>query len=492
MDNFGFPSNIKQIGNIDDNMRIYIEDNVYSYLLKYAECNKNKESLAMLVGRCMFVEGEQVLFINGAIEGKYTYIKKGLMAFSEQSLQYVEEQKDTYFKGLEIVGWVISQPCFGNFLSGGYAKYHTDNFKKKYQVLFVTDPVEKVHSFFSYDINSNDIVESGGFFIYYDKNKDMENYVADNEIKEFNIQEVAKEKVDTDDEYDENTNIEDIKVINNKDKSKPKSFAENGIVKIFKINENGEKEEIEKCNTIENCEDDLKQEIPEQIENKKVVRQPKSKPKAVVERKKNSDNAHLSKKKLQEKALERERKRTTNMYTAVSFLLAVLSFALGSSLIENSRKLDRINQDLHIVKTSYNKLTEYLDNQDTITVVNNDNFQQESVQASGTTMILKDFDEEETVTDTNLSSANSYINNYNGSSNSNNYNKKENNDSNNEISKDSTNFIPETYVVESGDSLLNIANVFYGDSSKVNDIMELNELDNADKIYIGMVLRLPQ
>ncbi len=51
MDNFGFPSNIKQIGNVDSNMRIYIEDNVYTYLLKYAECNKNKESLAMLVGR---------------------------------------------------------------------------------------------------------------------------------------------------------------------------------------------------------------------------------------------------------------------------------------------------------------------------------------------------------------------------------------------------------------------------------------------------------
>ncbi len=469
MDNFGFPSNIKQIGNVDSNMRIYIEDNVYSYLLKYAEANKNKESLAMLVGRCMFIEGEQVLFINGAIEGKYAYTKKGLMAFSEQSLKHIEEQKETYFNGLEIVGWVISQPCFGNFLSGGYAKYHSDNFQKKYQVLFVTDPVEKVHSFFTYDKDSDDIIESGGFFIYYDKNKDMENYVANNEIKEFNIQETVKEKLD---DEDDDTTEEDIAILNNEE---DKKLLDKGIIKIFNVNSKGEKEDVIEPN---NNEVNTKQTVNQR-------RNPKTKAKAVIQHKKQGDNVHISKKKLHEKALERERKRNMNIYTAVSFLLAVLSFGLGSNLIENSRKLDLINQDLNTVKNSYNQLTEYLNNQNELNLANN-TVEAESVQASGTTMVLKDFDDNEEVTDTSISTASSYTNNMNYAQNQSNVN----NDTQ-DITNNKSVIIPETYVVENGDSLLNIAHSFYGDSNKVIDIMEMNHLQNPDKIYIGMVLKMP-
>ncbi len=186
MDKFGYPTNIKQIGDVDSDLRIYIEDYVYSYLLQYAEAGGNDERIAALVGRCMLIDGQTVLFINGAIQGKYCEMDKGILTFTNKSLEYIDNQIDKYFKGLEVVGWLQSQPNYGNFLSASYAKYHLDNFKKPYQVMFVTDPIEKINSFFIWNNDKNDIIEAKGFFIFYDKNKNMHNYILDNKIVKFN------------------------------------------------------------------------------------------------------------------------------------------------------------------------------------------------------------------------------------------------------------------------------------------------------------------
>ena len=48
------------------------------------------------------------------------------------------------------------------------------------------------------------------------------------------------------------------------------------------------------------------------------------------------------------------------------------------------------------------------------------------------------------------------------------------------------------YVVERGDSLGYISRKFYGDNSGIEKIMDTNELINADMIYEGQVLWLPE
>ena len=54
--------------------------------------------------------------------------------------------------------------------------------------------------------------------------------------------------------------------------------------------------------------------------------------------------------------------------------------------------------------------------------------------------------------------------------------------------------VPETYVVEQGETLASIAEKFYGDSQKWFHIFALNEsnIDNWDKIYYGQTLKMPQ
>lgn len=54
--------------------------------------------------------------------------------------------------------------------------------------------------------------------------------------------------------------------------------------------------------------------------------------------------------------------------------------------------------------------------------------------------------------------------------------------------------VPETYVVEQGETLVSIAEKFYGDSQKWFHIFALNEsyIDSWNKIYPGQELKLPK
>ena len=48
-----------------------------------------------------------------------------------------------------------------------------------------------------------------------------------------------------------------------------------------------------------------------------------------------------------------------------------------------------------------------------------------------------------------------------------------------------------TYVVEEGDSLELISKKIYGDRKKISEIMQLNNITDANKIFVGMKIKLP-
>lgn len=309
MDKFGYPTNIKQIGDVDDSLRIYIEDYVYTYLMQYAEANSEEETIAVLVGRCMIMDGQNVLFINGAIQGKYAQSENGIVVFTKKCHEYIDNQIDKYFKGLEVVGWLQSQPNYGNFLSASYASYHINNFKKPYQVMLVTDPIEKINSFFIWNKDKTDIIEAKGFFIFYDKNKNMHNYILDNKIVKFNksnpIEVIEKPLENFDEEYDDTPIIS--KDINDKETKAKKP----------------EKQKIKLLNDFKNTN----------------------------EKKFNIKNIAVP---------------------AASFLLVATVF-LGGSLVSSNSRIDKLEGDVTNIRTAYNELVTYINESGTQAVFANAN-----------------------------------------------------------------------------------------------------------------------
>ncbi|MDR2899768.1 MAG: LysM peptidoglycan-binding domain-containing protein [Clostridiales bacterium] len=184
MDNFELPTNIKQIGTIDDGLRIYVEDYAATYIQQYTLAGENNERLALLVGRYLTIDSQAVLFISGAIEGKYCIEDRGSLIFTEKTHEYALNIMDRYFPSLEVVGWVQSQPGYGTYLGSRYYNYHLEHFEKEFQVLYVTDPVQKLNSFYVYD-DEGELTESKGYFIYYDKNRPMHEYMVENKAEAY-------------------------------------------------------------------------------------------------------------------------------------------------------------------------------------------------------------------------------------------------------------------------------------------------------------------
>ncbi len=426
MDKFGYPTNVKQIGNVDENLRIYIEDYVYSYLLQYAESGGDEERIAALIGRCMIIDGQTVLFINGAIQGKYAEHEKGILVFNQKSFDYIESQCEKYFKGLEIVGWMQSQPNYGNFLSASYANYHISNFKKSYQVMLVTDPIERINSFFIWNEDRTDIEESKGFFIYYDKNKSMHNYILENKIVKLN----------------QNDEIPTAKIIRLKDKV------------------------------------DKQEEVDEE--------------------KTEQEEVYVEQKRISNKKLRgRKNLRSANLIAVACGLLFVVGFGVSTSLVESRRKIAKLENDISTIRVAYNGLVTHINENGVQPVFASSATVMEVDGSEVKTEVVVDIPQETEETEETEENQSPEERDDIAPTTEENID-AESNDVPEETPQPSqqgnvsqTSLLPESYVIQQGDSLINISKKFYGTTNMQQKIMDANGIDDPNKIYFGMILKLP-
>lgn len=178
------PNNVKQIGSISGNDRIYLEDYACTYLEQYASSQEGCEKIALLVGRNLTINDDNVLFINGVIQGKYTIQKNGMTELTEKSWQYAEKQIDMYFKDSTVVGWAYVQPGFEDYISEKLCNFQKQCIAKGLQVLYITDPTENISGFYRWNNNEESFEAIKGYIVYYEKNEGMHEYMLENKIKE--------------------------------------------------------------------------------------------------------------------------------------------------------------------------------------------------------------------------------------------------------------------------------------------------------------------
>lgn len=175
------PSNIKQVGTLSDEKRVYVEDYAATYLQQYANADSQREKAAFLIGQEITVDGSKALFISGVVQGKYSVQKNGVVQLTEKSRQYAQKQIDIYFKGLDIVGWAYIQPGYEDSIKDGIRAYHEENMDRGLDVMLLIDPVEKINSFFVY--NEGVFSALKGYIIYYEKNEGMHEYMLENKLR---------------------------------------------------------------------------------------------------------------------------------------------------------------------------------------------------------------------------------------------------------------------------------------------------------------------
>ncbi|MDC7291508.1 LysM peptidoglycan-binding domain-containing protein [Blautia schinkii] len=197
---FHIPRNIRQIGLVNEGYRIYIEDYVYTFLGRLAGSEQARENgrgcLAVLLGDTNWSEGTTYLFIRGALMVEDMEAAADHIDFTDEVWRTIHEETDKYFPEQEIVGWFFSQPQLPVEVTELFGRVHLKHFGGE-KVLMLMDPVEREDAFFRYE--NNYMVRQSGYYIYYEKNPQMQTYMIEKnqEIKPELTEEVEDEAVKT-------------------------------------------------------------------------------------------------------------------------------------------------------------------------------------------------------------------------------------------------------------------------------------------------------
>ncbi len=370
---FEFPSNIRQIGCIDEKTKIYVEDYVYTYLYQYAKASQASEKIAVLVGRHFTYDECEVVIISGAIQGKYTANQNGGEVFTDETWSYVNEQMKIYFRECEIVGWVHTMSGYGGLLMAKDEEMHKMYFSKSYHQLFIIDAEDKMDKVFAFNQNGNGMREIRGYFIYYDKNRNMQEYMLENSLVK------SKDNFMQTDENKDNL-------------------------------------------------DSSKQDYTARIDAAKKIRS------VLKER--------------EEKVAAKTRAKYRAL-TGICGMLCFFCFIMALGIINSSKRINQLETEVVSVKTQYIDISEQIQNNAVASV-----FAAQKEEAVS---------EKENVVEEVV-------------------------DNNEEKEEEA---VPASYVVKDGDTLSYISTKFYGDTKMVDKIMEVNGINDPNKIIVGNEIILP-
>ena len=170
------PRNYRQIGE-PGAKKIYIEDYVYTYLNKLAQPENLYARGAVLFGKMYKTSIGKCIFISGAAACQNFELDLEETIFSEESWGEIYRIRDSFFPEMEICGWFLSRMGFSVDLNDKIIRIHMDNFSGENKVLYMIDALENEDAFYVY--RGQDLVRQSGYYIYYDKNPMMREYLAE-------------------------------------------------------------------------------------------------------------------------------------------------------------------------------------------------------------------------------------------------------------------------------------------------------------------------
>lgn len=171
------PKNVRQIGEPEENRKIYIEDYVITYLKRFAKEEALNSRIAVLLGDSERMGGIPYLFIKSAVALKDLEYSEGGIPFTDEVWAEVYSTIKEYFPAQDILGWFLSVPGYPMELDPGLAKIHVNYFGGVDKVLMVAEPTDGDEDFFAYE--NGRLTRQKGYYIFYERNEAMQRYMID-------------------------------------------------------------------------------------------------------------------------------------------------------------------------------------------------------------------------------------------------------------------------------------------------------------------------
>ena len=386
------PKNIKQIGDVSSDKKIYIEDYAFTYINSIAYNSPQEEQAGVLLGELAKEGNERCVFVKGVIKAALGDTSDTGIYFNENIWNKIYSDTEKYFPDLSVVGWFAVMPEVTDERMVRLKKLHLDNFAGNMKTLYLVDTVEKEEHFYLYE--NGTLKRQKGYVCFYERNYEMQEYMLE--------------------------------------RSEKKS-----------------------------CEDASDDRVIRNIRN--VIRE--------------------------KEELKEQRKSGSFMYGVSAFLVVVI-IVIGINLMNNYEKMKRLNQ-------SVDNLMNQLEGNER-GGQDGDDKDVHDAEASGDISVdgdaikvnrlsgdvypleensTSDKTERETVSDNNAASETTQA-----------ISESETDASVSSVKTDSYSM----YTVKQGDTLMGICKRYYGTTTKYQEVMQYNGLDDRDMLYIGQQIKLPE
>lgn len=386
------PKNIKQIGDVSSDKKIYIEDYAFTYINSIAYNSPQEEQAGVLLGELAKEGNERCVFVKGVIKAALGDTSDTGIYFNENIWNKIYSDTEKYFPDLSVVGWFAVMPEVTDERMARLKKLHLDNFAGNMKTLYLVDTVEKEEHFYLYE--NGTLKRQKGYVCFYERNYEMQEYMLE--------------------------------------RSEKKS-----------------------------CEDASDDRVIRNIRN--VIRE--------------------------KEELKEQRKSGSFMYGVSAFLVVVI-IVIGINLMNNYEKMRRLNQ-------SVDNLMNQLEGNERGGQDGDDNGVHDS-EASG------DISVDGNAIKVNRLSGDVYPLEENSTSDK----TERETESDNKAASETTQAISESetdasvssvktdsysmYTVKQGDTLMGICKRYYGSTTKYQEVMQYNGLDDSDMLYIGQQIKLPE
>ena len=386
------PKNIKQIGDVSSDKKIYIEDYAFTYINSIAYNSPQEEQAGVLLGELAKEGNERCVFVKGVIKAALGDTSDTGIYFNENIWNKIYSDTEKYFPDLSVVGWFAVMPEVTDERMARLKKLHLDNFAGNMKTLYLVDTVEKEEHFYLYE--NGTLKRQKGYVCFYERNYEMQEYMLE--------------------------------------RSEKKS-----------------------------CEDASDDRVIRNIRN--VIRE--------------------------KEELKEQRKSGSFMYGVSAFLVVVI-IVIGINLMNNYEKMRRLNQ-------SVDNLMNQLEGNERGGQDGDDNGVHDS-EASG------DISVDGNAIKVNRLSGDVYPLEENSTSDK----TERETESDNKAASGTTQAISESetdasvssvktdsysmYTVKQGDTLMGICKRYYGTTTKYQEVMQYNGLDDSDMLYIGQQIKLPE
>ncbi len=386
------PKNIKQIGDVSSDKKIYIEDYAFTYINSIAYNSPQEEQAGVLLGELAKEGNERCVFVKGVIKAALGDTSDTGIYFNENIWNKIYSDTEKYFPDLSVVGWFAVMPEVTDERMARLKKLHLDNFAGNMKTLYLVDTVEKEEHFYLYE--NGTLKRQKGYVCFYERNYEMQEYMLE--------------------------------------RSEKKS-----------------------------CEDASDDRVIRNIRN--VIRE--------------------------KEELKEQRKSGSFMYGVSAFLVVVI-IVIGINFMNNYEKMKRLNQS---VDNLMNQL--------------------EGNERGGQDGDDKDVHDAEASGDISVDGNAIKVNRLSGDvypleENSTSDKTERETESDNKAASETTQAISESetdasvssvktdsysmYTVKQGDTLMGICKRYYGTTTKYQEVMQYNGLDDRDMLYIGQQIKLPE